>query len=307
MSIRVRNMMTSRAFRFPTGLNRSMAEEHRYSMVSVIESLLRNPSVDRYLSFRYNLLRKIPSEQRDRLVLGELEDLLEKREWHRLIAAVDRVYDAWQLSPRIHFLLGIASAETGDLATSDRCRAQMQVLLKVLLSTGDGTIESPFTITYASDAYDVARAVGFRPVRHRLVEVSTAALRREITGIDDLLPQRLGGETQPGRLCDVLIDASGDELWFEVTEILLGRSSTSSRQPVRRAEQSGSAVASDLAVVSESADTGQDSIEEPALLQGETLLSPAKSLKRSARIGSAGVKGKTAKKNLGRKPTKRTR
>lgn len=293
-----------------------MAEEHRYSMVSVIESLLRNPSVDRYLSFRFNLLRKIPSDQRDRCVLAELEDLLEQGAWRRLIAGVEKVYDAWQLSPRIHFLLGIASAETGDQAASSRCRSRMQALLKVLLATGDGTIESPFTITYASDAYDIARAVGFRTERHRLVEVASNSLRRGVAGAIDLLPQRVVVETQSGRLCDVLIDESGDELWFEVTEILLGCSSMT-RSDSSSVSRSPSAHASEPSNVANPSkvlrpatfptEPSLDSIETPAILLGETLLSPAKSLKRSSRIRSAAANGKTVKKSLGRKPTKRPR
>jgi len=190
-------------------------------MLNAIDPLVRKPSVERYLSARFQLLRSVPADQRDRSVLADWEICFERADWRELTERIELVYAAWQLSPRAHFFLGVAASELGDVPTAEQCRRKMQALLKVILQTGEGTPDSPWTVTYSSDPRDVARALDFHPVRHHLIETPVCAPPDE-DPVEGALALPVVMTDHPiRRLCDVLTDPDGHELWFDVTEVLL--------------------------------------------------------------------------------------
>jgi len=71
-----------------------LAQEPHCDMLSVIETLVRKPTVDRYLASRFTLLRDTPASERSRVRLAEWETLFQAGAWSELIAAALPHYDA---------------------------------------------------------------------------------------------------------------------------------------------------------------------------------------------------------------------
>jgi hypothetical protein len=116
----------------------------------------------------------------------------------------------WKLSPRYHYLTGIAAHHVGDHETSRSCRRRMQAVLRGLVATGDGSPRKPFRVTFLTDEADLLRVVG-----------------------GDLRCQQL---VRTGRrCCDVLVCHDGSEVWCDVTRLLATRSGQQAASSLRSA------------------------------------------------------------------------
>jgi len=158
------------------------------------QAFVDDPTPERFLAARRAVIDD-PGYPPDGLPLVKLERLLDAAQFTRLARETARLLHAWRLSPRMHFLAGVAAAELGRTARASEQRRQLQACLQGLLGTGDGTRERPFLVTHASDEYDVVRALGHQPITQQLVDSGS-------------------------RRMDVIGCRGGIELWFDVTALL---------------------------------------------------------------------------------------
>jgi hypothetical protein len=160
-----------------------------------LQAFLEAPSARTYRCVREALLDEVASASPEALsltVLVELTELAAAGDFQTLLERTEELAPVWALSPRLHYLAALAAEELGDAETAALERFTFQACLEGILSTGDGSPESPYLITYVSDEYDVAAALGLEPRSQSLVE-------------------------QPGYLCDVVKCLDGEEVWFELT------------------------------------------------------------------------------------------
>ena len=164
-----------------------------------LRTFLEAPSAHTYRRVRESLLEEVSTLDLPGILspgsLVELVELASAGKFSTLLARVDDLQPAWALSPRVHFLAAIAAEETGATEIAELERFTFQACLEGILATGDGTAEAPYLITYLSDEYDVLAALGLEPRAQVLVE-------------------------QRGLLCDVARCLDGEEVWFELTDIL---------------------------------------------------------------------------------------
>lgn len=99
------------------------------------------------------------------------------------------------LSPRWHFLQGVAALELQREEEAAERKLLTQLCLSQLLETGDGTASAPFQVTYLSDEYDVLKCLGVN------------SLGQELTESD-------------GRFADVIAADDGRDYWFDVHDLL---------------------------------------------------------------------------------------
>ena len=159
----------------------------------VVHAFFRSPTVDRYLTARFAIIETEAYEPGAREVV-DLESLLASGQ-PLSPADVERVDDAFQLCPRFHY---VTARIAERLRQKDAVRIavqRMQLCLRAISETGDGTVESPFLVTFRTDSDDIVRAFG----------ESTRSQRLTV------------GESG---YCDVLTTLSGDEFWFDVDELL---------------------------------------------------------------------------------------
>jgi hypothetical protein len=102
------------------------------------------------------------------------------------------------LSPRFHFFWGVSAAEIGDFVTADDAKASVHILLNTLMKVGDGSVELPYRCTYVWDATDILQALGVQAMGQQLV-------------------------TKDERRFDILRTETGEEFWFDVTDVTAAR------------------------------------------------------------------------------------
>ena len=114
------------------------------------------------------------------------------------------------LSPRFHFLSGVAALETGDFARANWEKTCTRTCLEAIFETGLGTLEDPYLSTYPGDCYDVLMALGVAPRGQKLID-------------------------REGIWCDVLTADDGGEYWFDVTDLLERNVASGDRRVARQA------------------------------------------------------------------------
>jgi hypothetical protein len=125
-----------------------------------------------------------------------LEDQFAAESYSQLWEECERLGQLGCLSPRFHFLKGIAAEEIGQsLRTVARQKRAARLCMKALLNSGQGTVAKPYVSTYCWDCYDVLQALGVESSGQQLVQVG-------------------------GRWCDALRGSDGREFWFDVTDLI---------------------------------------------------------------------------------------
>ncbi|HTN76174.1 MAG TPA: hypothetical protein VL096_13045 [Pirellulaceae bacterium] len=165
-------------------------------MQDELQTFLESPTAHHYRLVREALLEeaagKLPTTVRE---LSDVAELSAAGEHTVVLERVDELMPWWSLSPRIHFYAALAADELGEIETAELERFVFQSCLEGLLATGEGTAESPYLITYPSDALDVLTALGLEARSQSLVD-------------------------RDGLLCDVVTCAAGEEVWFEVASLI---------------------------------------------------------------------------------------
>ena len=162
-----------------------------------IHDFFRSPTVDYYLAAQQAILASDcydPAASRivsleSRISLGH----------HVVDAELEQYSLEYELCPRWHYLCGRICERKRDQRGVRTAVQRMQLCLRAISETGEGTKNRPFRITYLTDTDDIVRAFG-ESVRYQQLVASPDGYR------------------------DVVTSHSGDEFWFDV-EMLLERSS----------------------------------------------------------------------------------
>jgi hypothetical protein len=155
---------------------------------------LDNPTLDCWLALRNRLVSRAdfaPHSPEWR----QLEDAFAAGCFAQVLAIGEQLSGRGCLSPRYHFLVGVAAEETGDVARAGWEKWCTQLCLSALFQSGSGAPDDPFLCTYPWDSYDILRALGRTPRGQQLVQHN-------------------------GRWYDVLAADDEQEYWFDVTELL---------------------------------------------------------------------------------------
>lgn len=124
--------------------------------------------------------------------LRRLESQLDSARPTDLLADLDALPWFLQICPRRHFVEARIRENLGEIEAMQRCVTHMQHCLRVLMETGDGTREAPYSVTFLVDQRDILRVIREEIRCQQVVE---------------------GGD----RKFDVITAHSGEEVWFDVT------------------------------------------------------------------------------------------
>jgi hypothetical protein len=166
-------------------------------------TFLESPTAENYLAARAALLG---SGNSVRLVveMQEAECLYRNQQFAALRKLVDHLIPSAVLSPRLHYFSAEANRQLGHGEDAELSEFMFDACLRGLLATGDGSPETPYLVAMTSDQYDILRALGLAPHRQKLVE-------------------------RDGKRLDCILCESGDEVWFDVTEVTLPESGHTGR------------------------------------------------------------------------------
>jgi hypothetical protein len=127
---------------------------------------------------------------------NDLERLSKLVEQGKFEVAIERAYElmpVWVLSPRIHILVSIAHARTGNEKVAEMERAIAFRCLEGIENTGDGSEARPYLVASTADEYDVLAARGKKLGQQSLHERGDKHL-------------------------DCMACESGEEIWFDITK-----------------------------------------------------------------------------------------
>jgi len=158
------------------------------------ERFIEAPDRHRYLLVREQILEH-PSYHPYSDDLRLLESAFEQKDYAQVLKIGAEIESVWQLSPRFHYLVGVAALESGHYLKAEEARKLSHACIAGLMETGDGSSRSPFLVTYLIDEYDI--------VAHQDVEIR----QQQFIECD-------------GRRVDVLRDIEGREHWFDVTDLM---------------------------------------------------------------------------------------
>jgi hypothetical protein len=161
-----------------------------------LERFLEKPTAARYRRVRRAVLQLSESGQRWH-ELGELAGLCKAGRYRQAARKADSMMPYWALSPRVHFFAAQAAENLKRPEDAELERFLFGTCIDGLLSTGDGTAERPYLVTYVSDESDLLMATGRRGRQQQLVEGDV--------GCYDAVT------------CD-----DGREVWFDVSDVYGG-------------------------------------------------------------------------------------
>ena len=160
-------------------------------MQNELERFVGRPTGRNYLRVRARILEAAEPRPEPQDLIALESHFVEGR-YVAVREAMDQMLPAWSLSPRFYWMGAAASLELGDQEEAEVDRFLYQTCLQGLLATGDGSIELPYLLTYASDEEEVL-------YRLRLQRERSALVR------------------SPQGLCDVVTCEGGRELCFLLT------------------------------------------------------------------------------------------
>ncbi len=166
-------------------------------------TFLEDPTAENYLAARKVLAIRGTSA---RMVaeMHEAESLYRHGQYEALYTLVDNLLSSAALSPRLHFFSARASRELGRREDAELAEFMFEACLSGLLATGDGTPESPYRVAMVSDQYDILQSRKLVARRQTLIE-------------------------RDRRRYDLVLCESGEEVWFDVTEITAPESGRAAR------------------------------------------------------------------------------
>ncbi len=135
-------------------------------MESTYEEFLRQPSRKLYTRLQQRILTlgRVKLESLPRLI-----DLHESGQYDKAAQSQDEMSATWLLSPSFHLWSARIAAALDDAEGVELEQFQFDACVTGLLATGDGTLESPYLVTYTSDVRDIVAAKQQRLVAQHLV------------------------------------------------------------------------------------------------------------------------------------------
>lgn len=125
-------------------------------------------------------VRSAPNFTTD-LVVGELvAPLMESGAYDEAITALRALMPGATFSPSAHAALAEALTGSGRPDAAEREVTLARAALRSILSTGDGSVERPWSVLRVSDEYDVLRSLRKRPREQTVVQVAGRHLDRHV-------------------------------------------------------------------------------------------------------------------------------
>lgn len=145
----------------------------------LVAGYLGDPSPGTLAELR-RAVRSAPNFQTDLTVDRLVHPLMESGTFDAAIAAVRDLMPGATFSPSAHGALAEALARTGQREAADREAALARAAARSILSTGDGTADSPWSVLRISDQYDVLRFLRRRSVEQTVVQDGKRYLDRHV-------------------------------------------------------------------------------------------------------------------------------
>ena len=158
-----------------------------------IARILQDPTAENYLQALDELVRGADYAPYDDHV-EHLQHLTTGRDFRKVLEYISESAATLMLSPIAHHLAASAATELGDEQRAGFEQALVSGLMQAQLATGDGTRERPFVVSVPEDASAICGVKGFTPTSQQLVQAGD-------------------------RVLDLLSDAEGGELAFDITRI----------------------------------------------------------------------------------------
>lgn len=175
-------------------------------MHDLLAKFFETPSATRYLAVQA-ALRCEPSLQSFSFDIADVAELMAAGEYAAVRHRIAAMMPGAALSPKIHAWSAIAAIELGDREDAELERFQYQGCLQGLQATGDGSASRPYQATYSSDAHDLLESRGVRVRRQKLLEKGS-------------------------RRFDVITCDDRTTVWFDVTDMVVGRPQMIATRPV---------------------------------------------------------------------------
>ncbi|MCE5266290.1 MAG: DUF4919 domain-containing protein [Planctomycetaceae bacterium] len=157
------------------------------------EAFVKEPTKDSYLKV-YRALTTSKDYGPYTLDLEDVDKLVQDQKFKEARTRLKKAMPALILSPRAHQIASRIAAALGDKAIAAKEAKLAETCIQGILSTGDGSRESPYMVTRVSDEYDVLRhlkkTLGQQAVLH-----------------------------QDGKSLDKIDCDDGDEICFDVTAL----------------------------------------------------------------------------------------
>lgn len=114
-------------------------------------------------------------------LLAEVTPHMEAGRHREVVDAVTAKMPGAALNPTAHLALSAASEALGEEQAAKRESIMAKVAVSSVLSTGDGSQESPWSVLRVADEYDVMRAKGIAPRAQSSRQVDGRTLDRHET------------------------------------------------------------------------------------------------------------------------------
>lgn len=156
----------------------------------LVTAYLENQDLEHLARLR-SAVAAAPGFDPDLNLLAEVGPLVEEGRHQEVVDVVTAKMPGAALNPTAHMAMSMALEGLGREDAARRESIMVKVAVSSVLSTGDGTEESPWSVLRVADEYDVMRA-------------------QEIT------PQGQSSRTVDGRTVDRHETADGGEVWFVI-------------------------------------------------------------------------------------------
>jgi len=164
-------------------------------VLSLFESLLEEPSIDKFLHIRKSL---VSSENYSpySMEINDMDACVSKGDAQGAIDLFRSTLPNLLISPSAHLVLGAAYECLGDKEQTNFEKHMWAFLIGAIIETGEGTRQHPYLVARISDEYDVL-----------------CALEKE-RGRQELC-------SEEGRFIDVQTCLDGTQVYFDVTDPFL--------------------------------------------------------------------------------------
>lgn len=115
-------------------------------------------------------IRRAPGFDPDLAVRRRATALAREGRDAEVVEVIEAAMPGATFSPSVHALLAQALRRTGRVVEATRHATLARAALDSILSSGDGTLEQPWTVIRVSDEHDLVDSLGTRPVSQLLVQ-----------------------------------------------------------------------------------------------------------------------------------------
>ena len=165
--------------------------------LSLFESLIEAPSIDKFLQIRKSL---VSSENYSpySMDINEMDTCVSTGDAQGAIDLFRSTLPNLLISPAAHLVLSAAYECLGDKEQTDFEKHMWAFLIGAIIETGKGTRQQPYLVARISDEYDVLSALGKEREKQELC-------------------------SEDGRFIDVQTCSDGTQVCFDVTDPFLNQ------------------------------------------------------------------------------------